>query len=334
MHPGACYLVNEGVKLKDPQGLTVYGGTYRTAAAPSKGQDPNFKGRYVFNIIGGSRVALMGMQISGANPGGYHPRFAFAGGIDFQGTANGTVRSVTISHTFGDGISLSPLRGGANNNSGTILAPASAITISDVTVTGVGRQGLTFASVAGAQVSDVIVNNPGLDTFDVEADQWNEGATNVAIDGCLASGGALFFANGGAGDAAGTHDITVEHCSMAKPEGGPAVLVQRKGKGGHNGPPKLRGPFTLRSDDLWCGTSVYTACVDLTGSDVTVTGSRLRFPASTIHEPVYGLASGSRAQFTDDVVLGYGMAGRVSSDSSVTVTGGVWRSSGLSANKG
>ena len=332
MQPGACYLVNEGIKLKDPQGLTVYGGSYRTTAV-SQGQDPNSKGRAVFTVIGGSHVTLEEMQIRGANPGGYHPSLAFAGGIEFEGTANGTVRSVTISNTFGDGITLSPLRGGADHNSGTILAPSSAITIEDVTVSGVGRQGLTFASVAGAQVSDVIVDDPGINTFDVEADQWDEGAIDVTIDGCLASGGAFFFANGGAGDAAGTHDITVENCSMLEPQGGSAILVERRGRGHRGAPKKLRGPITFLSDQLQCGASVYTACVELRGSDVTVTGSRLDFPASTIHEPVYGLAEGSRAVFTNDVVLGYGAAGRVSRDSSVRVTGGLWTPSGQTANR-
>jgi hypothetical protein len=331
MRAGACYLVNEGITLKDPQGLTVYGGSYRSTVA-QPGQDPRLKGIPVFTVIGGSHVTLEEMQVNGANPGGYDPKLAFAGGIEFEGTANASMRSVTISKTFGDGITLSPLRGGANHNSGTILAPASSISIQDVTISGPGRQGLTFASVAGAQVSDVIVENPGLDTFDVEADQWNEGTTDVTIDGCRVSGGALFFANGGAGGATGTHDITVENCTMTKPEGGSAILIQRKGKGGHKGAQKLRGPFTFRSDDLVCGSSVYTACVELKGADVTVTGSRLRFPAGTIHEATYGLTSGSRAQFIDNRVIGYGVAGRVSRNSSVTVTGGVWKSSGRSAN--
>ena len=28
MRSGSCYQVNEGITLKDPQGLTVYGGQY------------------------------------------------------------------------------------------------------------------------------------------------------------------------------------------------------------------------------------------------------------------------------------------------------------------
>lgn len=331
MRPGACYLVNGGIRLKNPQGLTIYGGTYRSSIALGQ-QTGATKVPAAFTLIGGSGDSLEEMQISGANPGGYHASLAFAAGIDLEGTANTTVRSVTITNTFGDGITLSPLRGGANFNSGTIVAPSSNITIRDVTVSGVGRQGLTFASASGAQVSDVIVKNPGQNTFDVEADQRNEGTSNLTINGCLASGGVIFFANGGAGDAAETHDITVENCTMLVPEGGSALFVKRAGgKGAH---PLLRGPITFVSDSLQCGASVYTACVQVTGGTVTVTDSQLQFPSGTVHEAVYGLSGGSHVEFTNDVVKGFGRAGHVSPNSLVHVNGGTWTPSGGSANKG
>lgn len=316
-------MVNEGIKLKNPQGLTVYGGTFRTAATPT-GPIAGQKGLAVFTSIGGSHLTLEEMQIIGANPGGYHPRLAFAGGINLEGTATATIRSVNIKNTFGDGISLSPLRGGANHRSGTIIAPASAIAIQDVTIDGIGRQGITFASVSGAQVSDVIVTNPGLNTFDLEADQWNEGTSDVTIDACRASGGVGFFANGGAGNAAQTHDITVENCTMTTAEGGSAILVQRANGRGTSGQRKLRGPFTFTSDSLKCGASVYVACVQLTGAEVTVSRSRLQFPSGAFHEAVYRLAGGSHATFVDAVVKGYGRIGSVSRNSSVRVTGGRW----------
>jgi hypothetical protein len=318
--------------LKQPQGLTIYGGTYRSAIVPGQQQPASSKGHAAFTVVGGSNVTLEQMQITGANPGGYHAALAFAAGIDLEGTANSTVRSVTISNTFGDGITLSPLRGGANSNSGTIVAPSSGITIRDVTITGAGRQGLTLASASGSQVTDIILKNIGLNTFDVEADQRNEGTDNVTINGCLASGGVIFFANGGAGDAGMTHDLTVENCTMTVPQAGSAIFVKRPGgKGAHS---KLRGPITFTSDTLLCGSSVSAACVQLTGATVTVTGSKLQFPAGTVHEAVYGLGAGSQAAFIDDVVKGYGTTGRVSATSAVHVSGGVWTSAGGTANRG
>jgi hypothetical protein len=148
----------------------------------------------------------------------------------------------------------------------------------------------------------------------------------------LASGGVIFFANGGAGDAAETHDITVENCTMLVPEGGSALFVKRAGgKGAH---PMLRGPITFVSDSLQCGASVYTACVQVTGGTVTVTDSQLQFPSGTVHEAVYGLSGGSHVEFTNDVVKGFGRAGHVSPNSLVHVNGGTWTPSGGSANKG
>lgn len=331
MHPGACYEVDEGIKLKQPQGLTVYGGEYRSAAVPSdqKGQPASANRHAVFTVIGGSHVTLESMQIEGANSGGYHPRLAFAAGINFEGTANAVVRGVTISHTFGDGITLAPLRGGANHNSGMIVAPTTDVTVDGVTVDGAGRQGLTFASVEGAQVSDLIVKNVGLDTFDFEGDQTGEGASNVTIDGCLASGGAIFFANGGASNAASTHDITVEHCTMAVPQAGSAILVVRHGIGGKA--KRQRGPFVFKSDVLRCGASAYVGCVQLHGANVTISDSHLLFPSGSVHEAVYGL-SGATAAFQRDVVQGYGRTGSASGKSRVHISGGLWTPAGHGVN--
>jgi hypothetical protein len=316
VRPGACYRVGEGVELDHPQGLTVYGGTFRNDTVAPAGRS---KGSPVFTVLGGSGASFEAMHISGANHGRYHPGLAFAGGIEIEGTAHVTIRGVTVTDTFGDGITLAPLRGGANHRSGHILAPATDVTVRDVTVIGAGRQGVTLASVSGATLSDVVVTDPALDTFDLEADQPDEGARNVTIDGCTASGGSLFFANGGAGSGRHTGDITVEHCTMAKPEGGSAVLVERPAGG------KVpRGPFVFSSDELWCGASAYVACVQLTGAQVTLSGVTLEFPGGTTHEAVYHLGSGSTASFHNDVVQGYGRQGQADAASSVRVSGGMW----------
>ena len=318
MGPGACYRVDQGLKLEDPQRLTIYGGTFRNES-DSPGPSAHSKGDPVFTVVGGSGITLEAMRISGMNRGGYHARLAFAGGIELEGTAHATIRGVTITNTFGDGITLAPLRGGANHNSGQILAPASAVAIRDVTIKGVGRQGVTFAAVSGARLSDVIVTHPGLDTFDLEADQADEGASDITISDCEASGGILFFANGGAGSGRRTSYVVVEHCTMTKPEGGSAVLVERPGHG-----KVARGPFLFVADTLWCGASAYVACVELSGADVTLSMVTLRFPADATHEAVYRLGSGSHATFENDLVEGYGRQGKVVPSSSVHVSGGRW----------
>jgi len=318
MPGGSCYRLDQGLRLVEPKGLTLYGGTFRNGST-APGTPATGKGRPVVTVVGGANVTLEAMHISGMNQGGYHARLAFAGGIELEGTDHATIRGVTISQTFGDGITLAPLRGGANRNSGHIVAPTSAVTIRDVTIERVGRQGVTFASVEGADVSDVVVHDPGLDTFDFEADQGDEGARHVTIDGCRAIGGSLFFANGGAGGSAATGDITVEHCSMAKAEGGAALLVQSRRDAAVS-----RGPFQFVSDDLWCGTSDYVACVQLSGAQATLTDVTFRFPAGTVHEAVYHLDADSRAVFSSVSASGFGHPGTAAEGSTVEISGGRW----------
>ncbi len=316
----ACYLVDAGLRLNDPKKLTIYGGTFTDKATTGAGVHPF--GDAVFSVIGGSDLTIEAMHIVGVNPGGYHRSLAFAAGIELEGTAGATIRGVTISNTFGDGITLDPLRGAADHESGQILAPASAVVIRDVTVKDVGRQGITFASIKRAQVSDVIVDNPGINTFDFEADQGNEGAKNVTIDGCEATAGHYFFANGGAGDGRQTGNITVERCTMETVEGGTAILVARAR---HDR--VARGPFTFEDDSLRCGASVYVSCVQVTKGDVTVSNSSLRFPAATIHEPVYHAAAGAHVTFDNDEVSGYGHPGaKTGKKTIVRVVGGDWKS--------
>ena len=313
-----CYQVDNGIKLKNPQGLTIYGGTFTSdATTPVK---KHSKGNAVFTLVGGSKVTLESMKINGRNPGGYHYQMAFAAGIDVQGTDGITIRGVTITNAFGDGITLSPLRGGSDHNSGTIVAPTKTAVINGVSIIGAGRQAVTLASVSGAQIGDLVIENPGLNTFDIEADQGNEGAENVAIDGCTSSGGGLFFANGGSGAGQRTGNFTVAHCAMAKPTAGDAILSYNRSGSNKN----QRGPFNFVADVLYCGASTAVACVQLSGAKATVENSVLHFPEGTVHEAVYHVVKKSGAVFTNDNVSGYGKTGHVSGNSSLKVTGGRW----------
>ncbi len=317
----ACYRVDKGMTLKNDHGLTIYGGTFTSDVTlpPGNPKKPIAQGP-VFNLLGGSDISLEHMKINGQNPGGYHPALAFAAAIDVQGTEGVTIRGVTITHAFGDGITFSPLRGGSDHRSGQILNATTNAVVDGVTINGEGRQAVTLGSVSGAQISDLVVENPGLNTFDVEADQGNEGATDVTIDGCTSSGGGLFFANGGAGSGPATHDITVAHCAMAEATAGDAVLVYNT-KQSRKHP---RGPFDFVADVFECGHSTSVACVELSGASVTVQNSVLHFPAGTVHEAVYHVGRRSTAVFTNDAISGYSQPGHVSKNSTLHVSGGHW----------
>ena len=224
--PGACYLINEGLQLVGLQGLTVSGGTWEDETTPPPGTSPKVNNAE-FWLVGGSDITLENMTITGANPGGYYEPGAFMAGIRSDGVLGLNIENVLIAHTYGDGIELNALRG-AQDDSGTILDTTNTVTISNVHIDGPGRQGITLDSVDHALISSVRLDHVGQNVFDVEADQGNEGAANVTIDGCTAGQGnhGLFFANGGAGGAYWTRNITVENCTMEAIQNGDAVLVQ------------------------------------------------------------------------------------------------------------
>jgi hypothetical protein len=324
---GACYQVDEGLLLTFPTDLTVDGGTFEnlsTEPQPSTGHGTP-RGLPVFNVLSGSGVTFENLTIDGADPGGYLAKMAFASGIQFQGTHDATVTNVSITDTFGDGITLDPLRNDSDHEGSGILSPTDDAIISDVTITGAGRMGIAFVSVNGASVSAVSISNVGLDTFDVESDQSDEGTQNLTINGCTSStaGPGDFFADGGAGSGPSTGNITVSNCVMEQPQSGTVILIDRPGTGS-----VPRGPFTFENDTLDCGTNTNPTttveCVMVWAGDLSVDDSSLTFPATTPAENVYLAAKGSTLLFDDDTVTGYGSPGSADSTSIVTPVGGTW----------
>jgi len=323
---GSCYLVNEGLALMGAHGLTITGGTWRDASTPVTNASPKSMNP-VFWLVGGSGITLQGLTIAGSNAGGYNPAGAFAAGIRVDGVVGLTVSNVTISGVYGDGIELTALRADGDIGS-TIINPTESASVSNVAVTGAGRQGITLDDVSGAVLSSLVLNHIGINAFDVEADQWNEGAQNVTINGCTVGGpiGGLFFANGGAGAGGWTGNLTVENCKMSGPAAGEAVLVQDS-----PGQDTPRGPFTFVNDMLECGSSVYVACVEDTNGRIAIDSSTLQMPAGTIHERVYAAVQGSTVNFGSDTVAGYGSVGTADASSSVSIGGGSWTPYGWSS---
>jgi len=317
---GSCYLVNEGLILTGAHGLTISGGTWRNGSTPVPGASPKSMNP-VFWLVGGSTLALQGLTISGGNAGGYSPAGAFAAGIRSDGVIGLSVSDVTINGVYGDGIELTALRA-AGDIASTILRPTENASVTNVTIAGAGRQGMTLADVSGATLSAITLGHIGINAIDVEADQWNEGAVNVTVNGCKVGSpiGGLFFANGGSGAGSLTGDITVEDCTMTSPAAGDAVLVQDPSPA-QDSP---RGPFTFVNDVLECGSSVYVACVQDTRGRIAIDTSTLQMPPGTIHERVYDAAVGSTVTFTSDNVAGYGSLGEADGTSSVSIAGGSW----------
>jgi hypothetical protein len=321
MHPGACYLVNEGIRLKNPQGLTVSGGEFKIAAVPQqqRGKTERDKGHAVFWLVGGSHVTFETMQIVGANHGGYHQHLAFEAGIRSDGVVGLTVSDMTISGVFGDGIELNVLRG-AQDDSGTIIRPTENATVAHVTINQAGRTGVALTGASDVSLSDIHLSHIGINDFDLEADQWNEGAKNITINGCSADGaGAAFFANGGAGFGAFTSNVSVENCTMSKMQAGYAIYVATVKKS-----PSPKGPITFTNVHLICGHSAYVACVDVTGGNLAISHSTFIVPPGYNGERIYAARRHSTIIFNDVTAKGFGKAGHADRTSTVSVTGGSW----------
>jgi hypothetical protein len=317
---GACYLVDEGLKLVGLKNITIIGGTWEDKTVPVANASPDDMGA-VFWFVGGSGINVQNLFVSGVNTGGYDAPGAFAAGIRSDGVDGLTVTNLFVDHVYADGVTLDPLRA-SNDLSSTIVRPSENVVLHNVWVDGAGRQGVTLASVNGATMSGLVFIDIGMDVFDIEADQWDEGAQNVTVDGCTVRGdvGGLFFANGGAGSGGPwTSNVSVEGCTMLVPLAGYAVFIDNVSNSGSQ-----RGPFTFSNDVLRCGSSASVSCIEVSNGNLTVTNSFLRVPPGTIHEPVYASTHSSTVVFDKDVVAGYGSPGTSDNSSSTTVQGGSW----------
>jgi Right handed beta helix region len=321
MRPGACYLVNEGIRLKDRQGLTVSGGEYKTAALPQD-QGARNRGHAVFWLVGGSHVTFESMQLLGANHGGYHQRLALEAGVRSDGVDGLAVSNTTISGVYGDGIELNVLRG-AQDDSRKIIRPSENVTVTHVTIGDAGRAGISVPGASNVSISDVNLSHIGINDFDVEADQGNEGAKNVTIDGCTANGaGGAFFAGGGAGYGLFTSDVNVENCTMSKMQGGFAIYVDTVRKS-----LSPKGPINFANDHLICSRSSDIACVSVTGGNVAISESSLTVPPLPPGDGsgrIYTARHHSTIVFNDVTAKGYGRVGKADNTSTVSVIGGTW----------
>jgi hypothetical protein len=321
---GACYQVDAGITITLQQGLIIENGTFRdfNVSPGNTHGHGTARGHPVFNVIGGSNIGFENLRFVGVNRGGYHPQLAFQAAIEIQGTIGVTLSQLRIRRVFGDGINLEPLRGSADHKSGQILNPTENVTISNVSIGVAGRQGITLASVNGVNVTNVTMTGIAMDAYDFEADQNNEGAKNVVINGCSYSKLLNISMQGPE-----TGPITIENCIMPLAGSGWAVNIDNK-----NGKPDA-GPIVFDHDIFNCGASVYVACFEFKGaSNVTVENSSttIGFPGDQTKEHAYSALGNTHVLFNNDEVSGYGDPGPIDATSTVAVNGGLWASGAFS----
>jgi hypothetical protein len=311
---GSCYLINHGIYLLLPHGITIDGGTFVERWL-------GYMGRRGFNVIGGTYMTFENMTINGPNVTNiWDPQRAFQSGIELQGTAEATISNVRITHVFGDGITLAPLRGGADHASGRIIRPVTNLIIDKVWIDGAGRQGISPVSVTNATITDVTMHYVDMNAFDFEADQGNEGAINVTINGCnIVAANSLANISENAGF---TGPITIENCNMATLDGGTAVYVRSTSDALEH------GPILFTDDNVRCQTRAPVPCFRLMNAEnFTISDSNIKFGPGEVDlatEAVYWAQLKTHANFVDDAVTGYGSRGLEWANSTVMVTGGAW----------
>jgi hypothetical protein len=310
---GSCYLIDNGITLTFPRGITIDGGVFTERSL-------GWLGRRAFFVIGGADMTFEHLTIQGPDMTNvWDPARAFQSGIELDGTTNAVIANVRINNVFGDGITLSPLRGSADHSSGVIIKPVTNLTMTNVWIDGAGRQGISPVSVQNATMTNITLHNIDMNAFDFETDgQGNEGGENVRINGCNVDG-ANSMAN--ISENAGfTGPITFENCNMTM-DAGTAVYVRSTSNSIEN------GRILFQNDTLRCPTTAPVACIQLmNGQNVEFADSTIAFgtgePRPT--ENVYSAIDKTNATFYNDVVTGYGGIGSFDKTSSVSVSGGSW----------
>jgi hypothetical protein len=311
---GACYLVDRGVTLRTPDGLTIDGGKYenKTTLKTFSGAGA---GRATFSVVGGADVTLENLTVVGANVGGYHAALAFEAGIAFDGTSGATVDDVHVWHVYGDCLTLDPLRSGHGTNG--IVSPVTDAVVTNFWGAACGRQGIAPVSVDGATFSNLTIRTTGFESLDFEADTRGEGARNVVVDGCTLVKPVNISSGGHA-----TGPITVENCAVTGASGD-AVIVKNTSGSPDN------GPIVFSGDSFRCGASVYVSCFELHGASSFIVANskvQLGFRGDGVHEGVYHAGGDSHVAFADDVVGGYGHPGTTQPSSTTLISGGAWLS--------
>ena len=174
--PGACYLVNEGIRITHP--IVLFGGELKDDGSVVPPRQPGKEAPSLHPIIlikDTSGVTIDDMSLVGANPGGgYHAALVGQSGIDVRSSSEVTINDVTTLDTYGDGLTLF-LASGAGTG------PDKNVSVNGLTVTRAGRQGITPAYVYGATFSNVDIVSAADNGWDFESDLPNVGTGDITI---------------------------------------------------------------------------------------------------------------------------------------------------------
>ena len=201
---GAVYRMDMGLRFSGRRGLTFEGNgaTLKSNGASTCGRDCSL----FYLQEGNTRIMIRDFRLAGNSPtpGVYSGTWEHAAAITIVGGGDVEIANVTVSGVGGDGLTLSG------------VAPnwPDGIWFHDSHVVSSGRMGVAVVAGRNVTVERVAFDTVGYGVFDIEPNDATQGASNVRfLDNTVGTvsqvrGRAFFFgANGAAGSAVG--DVTV-----------------------------------------------------------------------------------------------------------------------------
>ncbi len=211
----ACYRAETFIRFDNRNALTLdwNGSTLRrTQLSPRALQYPAANPHLQF--VGGSRITVMNLHITGTNTtsdtgmigfGGYLTTYEFEHGILLSGVRGATIQDVSIDAVWGDGIYLAPRQGASTTNA----------LITRVIIDRNGRQGVGIVGAHDTIVDGVQIFHSRRSGIDLEPNPGNV-VDNVEIRNSSLNSRLLAFPSGGSSQVSHIyiHDNTINNTGV------------------------------------------------------------------------------------------------------------------------
>ncbi len=261
---GACYRIDDSLRIEDRRGL-VFEGNGATFKAVS---EPDPRRRHIL-IVGGSDLVFRNLTVQGAHPHAgtgleaYQAAREFQHAFALQGVQGVLLDRVRAFDVYGDFVYIGP---------GRAEEWSRRVTVRDSTFERNGRQGIAVVAGEDVLISGNRIGQVRRATFDIEPTTATWGARRVRIvNNVTGTGRLLWLASGGRGS--NVSDITVAGNTMQAETGTPVIYVVAPSGA-------RRGPFLIEQNTFMVGGSPEPGFRFARVTGVTIRNNRASFPAS------------------------------------------------------
>lgn len=168
---GQCYTTT-GILVTHP--VTIENATFED---PTVTQPSGSATQPIIRVKATNNVTIQNVTVQGQGTGGFHASLVGEEGISVLSSDHVTLDHVNTVNTWGDGLYFN----------GPV--PDTNVSVSNVSVNGTGRMGVTPANVQVGTFTDVTITNTANNSWDFESDVATRGSGNVTINGGSAANG-------------------------------------------------------------------------------------------------------------------------------------------------